>query len=181
MGPELLIPLLFSAVSTGVGVISQVSAANQQKQQMEAQAAVQRQQAQNQRTEATLRSEDIQRRANRIAGAQAAQAAVGGADISGSIVEGLADTRAQAARDLFNVNWSADAKADNLEASASNLEWQGQQAVNNAWLGAGLKAASTFGGSLLTAFKSPTAGIDPQEKWFQALDRSPYLTQGGVV
>lgn len=176
----LAIPLLMSAA----GAVTGIMAGNAQKQQMDQQAALQRQMAQNQRNEAALKSDDIRRKANLVAGRQAAMAGVGGVDISGSIVDNLAETQSSAARDIFNVNWSADARADNMEASAANLEAQGQQALTNSYIGAGLKVASALGGSLLQGFGggdyvNVSRGL-AQSKWQQSLDRNPSLF-GGVV
>lgn len=176
----LAIPILMSAA----GAVTGIMAGQQQKAQADQQAQMQRVMAQNQRTEATLRSDDIKRKANIVAGRQAAMAGVGGVNISGSIVDNLAETQAGAARDIFNVNWSADARADNMEASAANLEAQGQQALTNSYIGAGLKMASTLGGSLLQGFGNDGVMVSQktaQEKWYQSLDRNPSLMQGGVV
>lgn len=167
-----------SVLSAAVGTVTAVTAANQQADQSSKRAAAARQQAQNSRTEATLKSDDIRRRANRIAGQQAAMAGAGGVDIAGSIVDNLADTQERAARDIFNVNWSADARADNLEASAANMEDQGQQGITNAWIGSGLKTVSSLGGSLLSTkslFASGPTGIDAE-----IADWSKY-GGGGVV
>lgn len=171
MGPEILIPLLFTGASAVTGIIG----AGQQQQQYEAQAALQRQQAQNARTEGALRADDIRRRANVVAGQQAALAGAGGVDVAGSIVDNLANTQANAARDIFNVNWSANARADNLEASANNLDAQGNRAVTNAWIGAGLKTATLLGGSLLKGLDfgaSPSISTGTSNSEMLAMGRS---------
>lgn len=166
--------------TTALSAVAAKVGADQKQAQYNAQARLAQQQAENTRTEATLKIEDIKRRADKIAGRQAALAGAAGVDVQGSIVDILADTREAAQRDVWNTNWSADVKADNLEASAQNLYSMGQQEQTNAMIGVGLKTVSLLGGQAMSSMNgftsvSPSAASD---KWLSVLDRSN-LTQTG--
>lgn len=154
MGIEtaLLISAGIAAATSAVGMIASGSA---KQQQMNQQAEMYKRQAEQTQAAAALQKEDVRRRADKAVGRMAAMAGAGGVDISGSIVDNLANARADAARDMWSIQWNANNRSDNLNASASNLYSAGESEMTNAYIGAGFKGLSLLSGAALSSFSSP--------------------------
>lgn len=148
--------LISAGVAAATSAAGAIIGGSQKQEQMNQQARMYERQAQQTQQAAALQKADIQRRANRAVGRQAALAGAGGVDIQGSIVDQLAQTRADAARDLWSVQWNADNRSNNLYESASNTYAMGQQEMTNAYVGAGFKALNLLGGAALTSFSGPS-------------------------
>jgi hypothetical protein len=154
------------AVGAAISAVSSISSASQQKAQADAQAQAQRLQASQQLTVTALQDQQIKRQADIAAGRQLALSGVAGVDsTSGSVLDSIGQTRANEARDLFTNDFMGKSRADNLYASANNLDAQGDQIMTNAFIGAGLKGLSLASGSLLNgpsgaspSFNSTTYG-----------------------
>lgn len=155
----MLITTAVSAVASGA---SSLMGASQQKGQYDAQARLYQQQAQQQQAETALRTDDINRRANKAAGRIAAMAGGAGVDIGGSVIDNIGNVYGESSRDIFNVKFSGDARAQNLWTSAQNAFDMGQQTMDNAYTGLAFKGLNLFGGAALSglnSFLTPTTTV----------------------
>jgi hypothetical protein len=147
------IMLAMAAASAATTVMS----ASAQSQRASEQANLYRQQAQNARTLAQLKSDDINRKANAAIATQYAMAGAGGVTVDGSVLDAGAQTRANSARDIYNTQLYGQMQAQNDEQTASNYDEQASSLMTNAWIGAGLKTVGALAGPVLSNAMGYTA------------------------
>lgn len=156
------IGLITAGISMATSAVSGIAGANQQKGQYDAQARLYQQQARQQQAETALRVDDVKRRADKAAGRIAAMAGGAGVDISGSIIDQIGTVSEESTRDIFNIKFAGDGRAQNLWTSAQNAFDMGQQTMDNAYTDLafkGLNLAGGMGASYLNSFftKTPTS------------------------
>lgn len=153
-------------ISLGVmavaSVASSIMSASQQQQQAAQQASMLQQQAQQVQNASALQDQQIRIRADQTMGQQLARAGGAGVDTnSGSILTDVGETQANAARDIFSNDYTAESRSANLYTSASNITANAATGFNNALIGGGLKLASLGAGPLYNAFGGASYVGDP--------------------